>query len=161
MPRQFTSSLQIDVPPERLVDTLTNFNTWSDWMPGLVKVEVLSSGSPGPFGVGTRWRETRKMFGREAAEEFEVTAFDHPRHIELLVDGAKGSTGKGSYHFDYRFLPESGGTRVELTGTVDIPGLGFRLFGGLLIGTFRKACDRDMQALGAFVRAEQDADHAA
>lgn len=148
MSRQFTSSLDVDASPEALLQTLTDFQSWSEWMPGFIDLQVLT---PGPFGVGTRWRETRKMFGNEATEEFEVVAFEPPRLLDLRVDGSKGSTGKGSYMFEYRFHPQGGRTHVELNGTVDIPGFGFRLLGGLLIGTFRKACDRDMKALAAYV----------
>ncbi|WAZ22012.1 SRPBCC family protein [Streptomyces cinnabarinus] len=42
---------------------------------GVTKVEVLSEGG---FGVGTRWRETRRMFGKDATEEMWVTACEVP-----------------------------------------------------------------------------------
>jgi carbon monoxide dehydrogenase subunit G len=42
------------------------------------------------FGVGTGWRETRVMLGREATEEMEVTAVDEGRRYEVLADA--GST---------------------------------------------------------------------
>jgi carbon monoxide dehydrogenase subunit G len=149
MPRRFSSSLSFNVPSEVLVDVLTSFETWSEWMPGLVDVDVLTEG---PFDVGTRWRETRKVFGKDATEEFQVTRYDPPHSIELFVDGSKGSTGKGSYSFAYRFIPDGDGTTVELSGTIDMPGVFFRFLGGMLIGAFRKACDRDMQALGNYAR---------
>jgi hypothetical protein len=40
------------------------------------RIEVVT---PGAVGVGTRWRETRRMMGREATETIEFTAFDRPR----------------------------------------------------------------------------------
>src|SRR3712207_9524800 len=43
---------------------------------GIDAVEVLT---PGEFGVGTRWRETRTMLGRSATEEMTVTAVDPQR----------------------------------------------------------------------------------
>lgn len=45
-------------------------------MSGLTNVELLGGG--GAFGLGTRWRETRTMFGKEATEEMEITAYVAP-----------------------------------------------------------------------------------
>ncbi|MET9736495.1 SRPBCC family protein [Streptomyces sp. NPDC006458] len=43
---------------------------------GVSKVEILT---PQPFGVGTRWRETRRMFGKDATEEMWVTVSEPPQ----------------------------------------------------------------------------------
>ncbi|MFY0521668.1 hypothetical protein ACN28I_00080 [Archangium gephyra] len=51
--------------PERVFSALKDLDAASKWMPNLVGIEKLS---PGKFGVGTKWRETRRMFGREASE---------------------------------------------------------------------------------------------
>ena len=49
------------------------------------------------------------MFGREATEEMEITAFDPSRLIELLSQSCGAE-----YRFAFRFTPEDGGTRVEM-----------------------------------------------
>ena len=43
-------------------------------MSGIQSVERLDGGTD--FAVGTRWRETRVMFGKTATEEMEVTGMD-------------------------------------------------------------------------------------
>ena len=36
-----------------------------------------------------------------------------------------------------------------------MPGLAFRLFGKVLIGTFRKACDKDLEALKRYLEKDE------
>jgi uncharacterized protein YndB with AHSA1/START domain len=81
-----------NAPPERVFAAITDIETWQKWMQNLVRVEKLT---PGPFAMGSQWREVRKIMGKEGAEVFEVVAIDPPRGMELYVDGAKGSTKKG------------------------------------------------------------------
>lgn len=54
-------------------------------------VERLDDGDG--FNVGTRWRETRTMFGRQAAEEMEVTAVDVSRSYRVVAAGASTTYG--------------------------------------------------------------------
>ncbi len=130
--------------PHRVFAALTDLEGAAAWMPGFVRIERVS----GPaFGPGTRWRETRKLFGKEATEEFEVTACRSPRHLAVRVDGAKGSSKRGQYLFDYSLAPAGSGTDVTLRG--EIRGLGGfgMLVGRLLVGPYRKACAKDLAAL--------------
>ena len=48
----------------------------------------------GEFGPGTKFRETRKFFGKTASEVFEVVAADPPRRVTLSVDGKATTTWK-------------------------------------------------------------------
>ncbi len=43
---------------------------------GIKAIEMLTTG---PFGRGTRWRETREVLGRLDSAEMEVTAFERNR----------------------------------------------------------------------------------
>jgi carbon monoxide dehydrogenase subunit G len=87
------------------------------------------------------------MFGKEATEEFEVTGFEPPGRIGLRVDGSKGASGKGEFLFQYRLTPNGSGTKVHMDGEIRMPGWFSSLMGKLMVGAFRKACDRDMGAL--------------
>lgn len=141
-------------PPERVFAGLTDLDAARDWMEGFVRIEKRTDG---PFGVGTVWRETRKMFGREATEEFDVVEVDAPRRLALHVDGTKGSSRKGEYRFVYVLTPRDGGTDVALHGEIDGMGWFGRLFGRLMMGPFRSACLKDMQSLAAHMEREQAA----
>ena len=153
MAQVFTSQSEIDVSPERIVEALTKFEDWRFWMPGYISVESLTDQ---PFGVGTRWRETRKMFGRKASEVFQVTEFSPPEVLSLSVDGSEGTTGKGEYFFEYRFVGDSEKTTVYLDAKIDIPGFVFRIIGKKMIGMFKKACDGDMEALKQYLEKQVD-----
>lgn len=144
----FTLTEHIAAPPERVYAHLIDIQTWAEWMPNLVRIETLT---PPPFGAGTQWRETRKMYGREASEHFEVTAFTPPRSLSLFVDGRKGSSGKVEYRFDYVFVPEGSGTRLELRAEISGMGWFMALIGRLMIGMFKKAIAQDNAAFKAYV----------
>ena len=62
----------IDAPPEIVWTLITDIANSPQVISGIDSVTIL--GSTEGFGVGTRWRETRTMFGKEATEEMEVSA---------------------------------------------------------------------------------------
>lgn len=137
-------------PRETVYDELLTWDRMGEWMPGFVALEVLSPGRDTDH-LGARWRETRKVMGREGTEEFELVAVDRPRSFRIRVDGSKGSTGKGEYVFDYTLSPERDGTRVALRGEIAIPGFFARIMGRLFIGVFKSACLKDLEAFGRWV----------
>lgn len=74
---------------------------------GIEKVEMLTDGS---VGKGTRFRETRTMFGREAVEEMEITRFEPPSLYAL------GANSHGcEYLSTFRLHERQGSTEIELT----------------------------------------------
>jgi len=141
---EFTVTQHFVAPPERVFDALTDLEGAADWMPGLVGIEQLTAGD---FGPGTEWRETRRMFGHEATEQFEVTDCEPPRHLGLRVDGTRGTSRRGEYLFDYRLEPSGGGTEVVLHGQIRELGTIMGLLGRLMKGPYRKACAKDLEAL--------------
>ena len=144
MALSFTSEVDMQAPPEAFFDAFRDRSDWAGWMTGFVDVERLT---PGECGVGTRWRETRRILGREASEVFEVTAWDPPRAVSLYVDGRQGSTGKGEFRYHYELTRHGAGTRVHLRGEIAMPGRLPSLLARLFLGTFRKSCARDLRAL--------------
>ena len=97
----------ISAPPATVFARCSDFAHSAEVVEGIDKVEMLTDGEVGP---GTRFRETRTMFGREATEEMEVGVFDPPRRYTLLAEshGAK-------YHSEFVFDEVAEGTRVRLT----------------------------------------------
>ncbi|NER80630.1 MAG: hypothetical protein F6K42_13860 [Leptolyngbya sp. SIO1D8] len=147
MAMSFDSEFTIAAPPSQVIAALTDFDSWHHWMDNLVRIEKLTDGA---FNVGTKWRETRKLFGKEASEVFEVTEFEPPQRIALWVDGSQGITGQGEYCFFYTFLPvEKNGTHLTMHSNINMPGILASVFGFLMKGAFKKACDRDLLALKA------------
>lgn len=138
----------IKVPKEKAYNSLLDLDSAKLWMQGLVGIERLDDG---PMQVGSQWRETREMFGKEATMHFEVAELDEPHKIVLRCDGTKGTTGKGEFVFTY--VLASSGSHTELTMDGEIKGLTglSKLFGKMIGGTFKKACVKDLDTLKEFL----------
>lgn len=74
----------VSAPVERVWALATDLEGAPRVVRGIEAVEVLT---PGPFGVGTRWRETRRVFGRSATEEMTVTAVEPHRSYAVEASG--------------------------------------------------------------------------
>jgi hypothetical protein len=117
-------------------------------MPGrirdIVKVEQLT---PGPMAMGTRFRETRIVFRKEATETFEVTQFTPNAGYELTA----ASCG-AEYRTTFAFTPEGDGTRVDVavrTRAVSFFAKLFTPLAFLMKGMLRKCVAKDLDDLKA------------
>lgn len=144
MPVQFTATEHFPLPVEKVFAGLTNLQEAHKWMNGYMRLEMIKGTRIEPGAV---WRETRKLYGREATEEFEVTGIVPNSEINLRVDGSKGTSKKGVFIFQYILHSNNGGTDVTLNGEVQglkgITAFIFKLFSG----SFKKACVKDLVAL--------------
>jgi uncharacterized protein YndB with AHSA1/START domain len=82
MPRTLITRT-IAAPPARVFSTVADIAHFAQAIPEIVKVEFLS---PQKTGVGTRFRETRKMGGREMPTELAVTEFVPNERVRLVAD---------------------------------------------------------------------------
>ena len=98
----------VAAPVERVWELATDLAGAPGVVRGIEAVEVLT---PGPFGVGTRWRETRRVFGRSATEEMTVTAVEPHRSYTTEASGPGVRYVSG-----FAFAPTAdGGTEVTAT----------------------------------------------
>ncbi|MFF2842175.1 SRPBCC domain-containing protein [Paenarthrobacter sp. NPDC057981] len=91
----------VAAPPERVFDTWTDPDRFTEWIGGVTRVTD-RVGSTGQAGSSyTVW------FGRMASPT-EVIAAEKPRHLRTTFGNAilKGES-------DVTFTPESGGTRIQ------------------------------------------------
>ncbi|MEU8570024.1 SRPBCC family protein [Streptomyces pathocidini] len=141
----------IGAPVEKVWEALTDLESAPRVLSGVQSIEVLT---PGPFGEGTRWRETRKMLGRTATEEMYVTASEEPSRCVVESD-AQGA----HYVSEFTLSPETdeeGGTTVRMAFTATPPSGGvakvlLKLFGGLGAKAVRQAIERDLADVAAHV----------
>ncbi|HYE79363.1 MAG TPA: SRPBCC family protein [bacterium] len=152
MPIQLSYGADINAPADRVFQVMTDPHQFGRWMPNFVRAEDLT---PGVSGTGQSWRETRKMFGKEASEVFEVRACDPPRSIELFCDGSKGTSGKGTYRFVYTLSPVGSGTRVACDGEISMGGGIAEFMGKLFSGSMKKMCEKDLQAMKQYIEGGQ------
>ena len=106
MSYRMSVSQDIAAPIETVFDRAADFPNAASTIEAITKMEMLTEG---PIGVGTRFRETRVMFGREATEEMEIVEFDRPRGYRLHAE-SHGSR----YLSGLSFEETAGGTRVTM-----------------------------------------------
>jgi carbon monoxide dehydrogenase subunit G len=145
---RFEVKSMIQVAQPKVYTGLLDIDSANHWMQGLVRIERLDNE---PIKVGSQWKETRKMFGKEASEHFEVVELHEPDKIVLRCDGTKGTTGKGEFVFTYILASSAEHTEVTLNGEINgLTGLS-KFFGKMMAGTFKKACEKDLYALKRYL----------
>lgn len=77
MPGPIDIKQHVAAPADVVWQMITDIEHCPQLISGIQSVQRLDDGEG--FGVGTRWRETRVMFGRSASEEMTVTAVDPGR----------------------------------------------------------------------------------
>ena len=70
---------------EQVWEVLTDVAHADQTLSGVERVELLTEG---PYRVGTRWRETRRMFGKEATEQMQVTVAEAPKRTVIEADSS-------------------------------------------------------------------------
>jgi uncharacterized protein YndB with AHSA1/START domain len=102
------------------------------WMPDIVRLEKVAEG---PVRLGTRYRETRKMGGKEHTVTLEVTAVEERK----LYAGVRGT-------YTYTFAPEGGATRVRMVADVKAKGL-MKLMLPMFVGMMKKQDGAQLERL--------------
>ncbi len=109
---------------------------------GIVNVDKLTEGA---VGVGTRFRETRAVFGKESTEEMEFTDFRDNESYTVECD----SHGT-HYRSVYQFEPVGETTDVNVTFEARPVSLMARVMsplGWLMMGATRKILEQDVDDL--------------
>lgn len=138
----------IAAPVDLTFQVFSDVENIAERIEGITQLEVLSEVK---HGVGTRWRETRVMFGQAATEVMEISAFQ-PNQSYEVVAASHGTR----YHSRYTFTEKDGGTHVEMvfTGTpVSFMAKLMAPVGLLMKGSTQKALEADMDDLKAFCEA--------
>lgn len=136
----------IRAPRERVFAAAADFANAAGTIRAITRVEMLSQG---PVGVGTTFRETRKVFGREATEEMTVVEFVPP---ERYVLGAESHGCR--YRSALAFASVAGGTRVTMTFAAEPLTLVAKVLSFLMRPMFKsmtKECAKDLDDLEAAV----------
>jgi uncharacterized protein YndB with AHSA1/START domain len=105
----------IAAPIRRVFEMFTDLDHAPAHVSAIRELQRLNSG---PFGLGTRWRESREILGRVDTADMEVTAFDSYRTFTILHH-------KGGVRIEtvFSFEPDSDGTRVTIEFTLGGAGL--------------------------------------
>ena len=136
----------VDAPVETLWSLATDLEHWPAVVSTIERVEVLAGDG---FAVGTRWRETRRMMGREATEEMSVTEVRPGRSNTAEADGP-GVRYESTWSFEPT-APDR--TTVTFTFGARPTGVLAKAFlavaGGVVMRSVRKAARGDLDDLAA------------
>lgn len=72
----------IEAPCETVFAAVADIPEWPQYISAIESIDMLS---PGPVEAGTRFHETRVMFGRRATEEMTVAEISPPRRLVLTA----------------------------------------------------------------------------
>lgn len=99
-------STHIQRAPEVVFEKATDVAQWPQLIRGIKATELLTEGA---IGKGTRFTETRVMFGKDAVETMEFTEFEAPNRytVEATSHGCH-------YRSVITFSERDGGTLMEM-----------------------------------------------
>lgn len=145
---KITITETINAPVELVFKTVADIRNFSKAVPDIVDVEFLTDKKS---GVGTRFKETRMMNGREAVEELEVTEYAENDHIRLVAD-SHGTV------WDSLFTVQESGEQTALTLVMKARAYKFlpKLMNPLMTYFIKKAIANDMSAVKAYCEKPAD-----
>lgn len=137
----------VAAPVERVWEVFTDLGRAAERMSGVESIQVVT---PGPFKVGTTWRETRRLHGKSSTEQLTVTECDPPTRYVAEAE-SKGT----HYRSEFTFTPDGPG-RTEVRAVFGaqsrnpvgkVVGV---VLGGLVSRTLAGTMDRDLADLADF-----------
>lgn len=111
----FEFNEHIATPPDRVFEVLADPTGASAFLDNIKESVKLTEG---PIGVGTEFRETRLVGGKEASADLLVTAYEPSTHLGVSTE-AEGI--RVEYH--YRLSPAEQGTRLRWSCELQADGL--------------------------------------
>lgn len=140
-----TITRTIAAPPDRVFTTVAHVDEFAKALPNVTGVEFLTDVRS---GVGTRFRETRVMRGREGTTELEVTEYVPNESIRLVSDA-------GGTIWDTVFTVAADGSSTRLTMVMEARPYKTlaRLINPLISRAVTKAIEHDMDAVKAYCEA--------
>jgi len=107
MDQSLSLTQHIHASPERVWAVITDIRNAPGTLSGVEAVQLLTGGA---YAVGTRWKETRKMFGRSETVEMWVDSAEPPRTTTV-----KAAQGGAAYSTRFSLANRDGGTDLTLT----------------------------------------------
>lgn len=142
--KSFQFSEHIARPPHEVFSVISDPRQATGFLENITDSTKLTEG---PIGVGTVFRETRVVNGKESSADLLITDYEPDTHVGVGTE-AEGITV--TYH--YRLAPDVAGTRVEWTCELQAGGLRRMMLP--MVATIMKKEDGDhLQRLKAYIEA--------
>ncbi|MCP4890026.1 MAG: hypothetical protein GY904_25910 [Planctomycetaceae bacterium] len=138
----------IIAPLDLVFQTVSDVRNFREAVPHITKVEFLSEQE---VGVGTRFRETRVMNGREQTVELEVAEYVKDVRVRMISDA-------GGTVWDTMFTVSENVENVVVEMQMDIKPhtLFARIINPLIRGMIVRAVESDMDAVKAFCESKSE-----
>jgi uncharacterized protein YndB with AHSA1/START domain len=136
-------SRTINASPERIFRTISDPEIWTQAHDHITKIEFLSHTRQ---GLGTRFRETRLMQGKEATTELAITECVPNERMRMVTPKQKGTI------WDTQFVlePRDGGVALTLTMDAQSEKGMAKLLNVMIRGLIAKQVALDMDSVKAF-----------
>lgn len=151
-----SDGLFIDASPERVFAALADPEDWPRRIPSITRVEIIGYE---PVGIGTQFRETRKMNGKAETLTMTISEMEPPEHM-VFTAHAHGSDLVASHHLQ----AQEQGTMLRVSMETTPRTLLARLVMALsfvFAPLIRKQLRDDLTALKASIEGEAHAPDAA
>lgn len=139
---KISASCEITAPKAEVFQVFSDLRALPQNVEAITKIEILTSGD---IGLGTRFKETRVMFGKEASEVMEITAFSPP---DKLQEEARSS---GMHYVSVWSFSESNGVttvNIDFSGKAEtFVAKVLSLIFSFMAGSMKKAFLADMNDL--------------
>jgi carbon monoxide dehydrogenase subunit G len=143
-----STSIEISKPRADVWEAITDIQNAAGMISGIMSLEVLENPETGL--VGFKWKETRKMFGKEATEIMWVTDAEENEYYRTRAE-SHGSV----YKTRLSLSDEGGRTRLTMTFTGEPRTMGAKVMsffmGGLMKGSMEKELLKDLADIKKFV----------
>ena len=136
----------IDAPLDLVFETVADIRNYAEAIPHIQEVSILSEVQ---VGVGTRFRETRRVAGQEATTELEVTEYEANRRYRCVSD-THGTIWDSIFGVEER----DGKTRLTLVLNARPKSVMTRLMNPMIRGMVAKAISDDLDAVKTYCEAQ-------
>ena len=132
----------IDAPAEVVFRAVSDIGHFSQAVPHIFRVKFLSDVRS---GVGTRFRETRLVEGREASTDLEVTEYAENERVRIVSEA-----GDAVWDTVFTVAPAGEGTELKMVMDARPQTLSARLVVPLILRMVKRAVATDLDAVKAF-----------
>lgn len=148
VPVHCSTSIEISKPKADVWSAITDIPNAAGMISGILSLEVLENPEAGL--VGLKWKETRKMFGKEATEIMWITeAVDNEYYC------TRAESHGSVYQTRLSLNDEEGNTRLTMAFTGEPQSMGAKILsfvmGGLMKGSMEKELQKDLVDIRNFV----------
>jgi carbon monoxide dehydrogenase subunit G len=131
-------SVLIDKPVKDVFAFVTNPNNMSKWNSAIVSLEQIT---PGPVGMGTKFKNVGEMMGRRVEGEMQVVAFEPDSKY-----GFQMQAGPMQVNVTLTFKTVGTGTKLSLNAQGNPGGL-FKLAEGVMQGQVKSMMEGNLANL--------------